>query len=257
MKALLPILLVATLIFPAMKMRGSDRTADDLIAKMLDSQNTRGAVIRAKLTVEDDKSDQKSSAQIRIRIRRDPGMTRMLFQVLWPDAHKGEAICIERTNRGVAGGFIFQPPDKITPLTAANIGRAYLDSDLSIEDLADEFWHWPSQKITGEESIRGDACKIVESRPTGGATGTYSLVRSWISPEKLLPLRMEKFGRDDRLAKRFTVQKTTRHEGVWAPMTTFVQTVGKTRLTTLELSRGERDVEIPPEEFSPERIRKP
>ena len=257
MKTLLPALLAATLILATVELRAADRAAEDLISRMLDSQNTRGAVVRAKLTVEDDKADQKSSAQIRIRIRRDADMTRILFQALWPDAHKGEAILIERTNRGVTGGFIFQPPEKVTTLGGANMSRPYLDSDLTIEDLADEFWHWPSQRITGEEAIRGDACKIVESRPPGGAKSGYSLVRSWISQEKLLPLRIEKFGRDDRLSKRFTVQKTTRHDGIWAPMTTFVQTPGKTRTTTLELSRGEANADIPVEEFSLQRIRKP
>jgi len=257
MKTLLPTLLAFALIFSAAEMRAADRDAEDLIAKMLESQNVRGAVVRAKLTIEDDSSDHKSSAQIRIRMRRDAEMTRMLFQVLWPDTHKGEAVCIERGARGVTGGFIFQPPDKVTPLTAANMSRTYLDSDLTIEDLADEFWHWPSQKITGEETIRGDVCKIVESRLPGGTKSGYSLVRSWISPEKLLPMRMDKFGRDERLAKRVTVQKTTRHDGIWAPMTTFVQSAGKTRVTTLEISRGERDVEIPVEEFSLQRIRKP
>jgi hypothetical protein len=235
----------------------ADRAADDLIGKIMDSQNTRGAVVRAKLTVEDTASDQKSAAQIRIRLRRDGNVTRMLFQVLWPDAHKGEALSLERTGKGAVSGFFFEPPEKVTPVNAAAMSRTYLGSDLTTEDLADEFWQWPSQKISGEESIRGELCKILESRPPPGAKFAYSLVRSWISPEKLLPLRIEKFGRDERLAKRFTVQKTSRHDGVWVPMTTFVQSPGSTRLTTLELSRGDRDVEIPAEEFSLDRIRKP
>ena len=86
---------------------------------------------------------------------------------------------------------------------------------------------------------------------------TYSFVRSWVSPEKLLPLRIEKFGRDERLSKRFTVLKTSRHEGIWVPMTTIVQSPGQSRQTTLELSHGDRDVEIPLEEFSLRQIRKP
>ena len=72
-----------------------------------------------------------------------------------------------------------------------------------------------------------------------------------------MALRIEKFGRDERLAKRFTVQKTTRHEGVWVPVITVVQSPGSSRQTTLEFSRGDRDVEIPVEEFSLDRIRKP
>ncbi len=135
------------------------------------------------------------------------------------------------------------------------MNRPYLDSDLTIEDLAEDFWQWPSQKISGEETINGEVCKILDSRPPDSAKSAYSVIRSWISPEKLVPLRIEKFGRDMRLAKRFTVQKTTRRDGIWVPITTIVQSPESTRLTTLELSRGDRDVEIPLEEFSLERIK--
>ncbi len=137
------------------------------------------------------------------------------------------------------------------------MNRPYLDSDLTIEDLAEDFWQWPSQKISGEETINGEVCQILDSRPPDGARSAYSVIRSWISPEKLVPLRIEKFGRDRRLAKRFTVQKTTRRDGIWVPITTVVQSPESTRLTTLELSRGDRDVEIPLEEFSLERIKAP
>lgn len=249
-------MLVALALFAAPSL-AADRAADDLIAKIEEAQKTRGATIRVKLTVEDTKSDSTSSAQIRIRLRRDANVTRLLYQVLWPTAHKGEALSIERTAKGSISGFIFDPPDKTSPINAAAMTRPYLDSDLTIEDLAEEFWEWPSQRISGEETIGGEVCKIVDSRPPAAARSAYSLVRSWVSPTKLVPLRIEKFGRDDRLAKRFTVQKTSRREGLWVPVTTIVQSPGSSRMTTLDLSRGDRDVEIPVEEFSLERIRKP
>jgi hypothetical protein len=249
--------LLAALVISGVPAPAADSVADDLVEKIMESQNTRGAVIRATLTVEDAASDRKYAAQIRIRLRRDGNVTRMLFQVMWPDAHKGEALSLERTGRGTVSGFFFEPPEKVTPVDATAMSRSYLGSDLTFEDLADEFWQWPSQKISGEESIRGELCKILDSRPPPGVKSAYSLVRSWISPEKLLPLRIEKFGRDERLAKRITVQKTSRHEGVWVPVTTLVQRSDGSRQTTLKLSRGERNIEIPIEEFLPEKVRNP
>jgi hypothetical protein len=255
----LPILpsLSLALALLSVPLSAADRAAEDLIAKIEESQDTRGAMIRAKLSIEDAKSGRTTSAQIRIRLRRDAKVTRLLYQVLWPSDHKGEALSLERSARGAITGFLYDPPEKITPVNASTMSRPYLDSNLTIEDLGEDFWQWPSQRISGEEMIGGEACKIVESRPPAGVRSSYSLIRSWISPSKLLPLRIEKFGRDERLAKRFTVQKTSRHDGHWVPVTTVIQNSGGTLQTTLDFSRGERDVEIPVEEFSPERIKRP
>ncbi len=250
-------ILASALVLLAVQSPAADRAAADLIAKIEESQRTDGAVIRAKLTVENTKSGDSSSAQIRIRLRHDANATRLLYQVLWPAAHKGEAVSIERTPKGRVSGFIFTPPGTAAPLNAAAMGRAWLGSNLSIEDLAEDFWQWPSQRISGEETISGEPCKIIESRPPSDARAGYPLVRSWISPAKLVPLRIEKFGQDGRLAKRFTVLRTSRRDGKWVPVTTVVQSPGSAVQTTLELSRGERDVEIPVEEFSIERVSRP
>jgi len=247
--------ILAVLLLVGMSAFAADQAADDLISKMLASQATRGAVIRAKLSVEDSSSKRRTAAQIRIRLRHDVNVTRLLYQVLWPEPHKGEAVYLERTAAGEISGFIFTPPEKVTTINGSTLQNACLDSDLTIEDLAEGFLLWPSQRITGEEMMGGELCKIVESRPPPSAKSAYTLVRSWISPEKLLPVRIDKTGGDERSTKRFTIQKTARFEGVWVPVITVVQGVEKSRQTLLELSRGDRDVEIPAKEFTLESIK--
>jgi len=246
--------LAAVLLLAMGPLFAADPATEEFVGKVLETQNTAGAVIRGKLSVEDPSPDRAVAVQIRIRLRRDPNVTRLLYQVLWPATRKGEALYLERSVPGAITGFSFMPPDKTSPVNAAALARAYLDSDLTVEDLAEDFLHWPSQKISGEETIGTDVCKILDSRPPASAQSTYSLVRTWISAERLVPLRIEKF-RDGRPAKRFTIQKTTRHEGIWVPVVTSVQSAGQSRETILELSRGERDVEIPLEEFTLDRIR--
>jgi hypothetical protein len=245
-------LLLTTTASPA-----ADQAADDLIGKMLASQATRGAIIRAKLSVEETSPARRIAAQIRIRIRRDGSVTRLLYQVLWPESHKGEAVSIERTATGEISGFIYDPPEKITPVNGSTMGNACLDSDLTIEDLAEGFLLWPSPRIVGEETMGGELCKIVESRPPPGVKSAYSLVRSWISPIKLLPLRIDKTGGDGRSSKQFVIQKTARYEGAWVPVLTVVQGAVKSRRTLIEISRGDRDVDIPVKEFTLESIKRP
>jgi hypothetical protein len=254
-RSLLP--LWVALLAPVAAVQAADVAADQLIAKVVANQATRGAVIRAKLTVEDSAFDRRSVAQLRIRLRTDPALTRLLFEVLWPDLHKGEEICIERASRGVVRGFVFEPPSTVTPVGAATMNRAFLESDLSIEDLADDFWQWPSPRIAGDEVLGGEACTIVESRPPPGSSSAYALVRSWISREKLVPLRIEKVERDELSSKLFAVEKTSRSGGVWVPVATVIQRAGSSRKTTLEISRGDRDVDVPIEVFSPPSTGKP
>jgi len=253
-RSLLPLGLALLVSGPAA--HAADGAADALVAKVVANQATRGAVIRAKLTVEESGSDRAAVAQLRIRLRREATRTRLLFEVLWPDRHKGEAVCLDRSGQGFVGGFLFAPPDGVTPLVAADLGRAFLESDLTIEDLADDFWQWPSPRIAGEELVRGEACTIVESRPPPGAPGAYALVRSWISKKKLVPLRIEKTGRDGRPSKLFTIEKTSRDGGIWVPISTVITSPGGSRRTTLEISRGDRDVDVPAEVFSRESVAK-
>jgi hypothetical protein len=247
--------LLAPLLLSVASAFAADQAADDLIGKMLASHATRGAVIRAKLSVEDSSSAHRTAAQIRIRLRRDSNVTHLLYQVLWPESHKGEAVSLERTADGEISGFIYSPPEKVTTINASTLQNACLDSDLTVEDLAESFLLWPSQRITGEEMMGGELCKIIESRPPPGAKSAYTLVRSWISPEKLLPLRIDKTVGEERSTKRFIVQKTARFEGVWVPVITVVQGTEKSRQTVLEISRGDRDVEISAKEFTLESIK--
>jgi len=235
---------------------GADLTVEELIHKLLEARNSQAVLIRAKLTVTDTASGLRNAVQILAKERRDGEVTHFLYQILWPPARKGETLCLEKSGAGGVTGFFFEPPDKVTPFAPRLFSRAYLDSDLSVEDLTEDFWEWPSQKITGEALLNGEACRIVDSSPPAGLQTSYSLIRTWVSPAKALPLRIEKFGRDGRLAKRFVVSKVSQHHKIWLPLVTLIEGPGQTRQTLFEISRGERPAEIPLSDFSLETIKK-
>ena len=231
--------------------------ARDLAGKLAALSGEPSLLIRFKITVADAANGQRSSAQILVKRRRDGDMTRLLYQVLWPASHRAEALYLERTSAGAAGGFVFTPPDNFQPLTPDLMGAPYLDSDLSIEDLAEDYWQWPSQEDGGEETINGDRCAIIISRPPPGLDTEYSLIRTWVSIDKTLPLRIERMGRDERLRKWTVVHKVANRDHAWVPLITVTQSAGQPRLTTMEFSRGSRNAAIPVEEFSVENIKRP
>lgn len=254
MKSLV-VVFVLLLVAPAL-IHAQDPDAKTLVDRILEAQHTRGFMIRAKLTVSETGSEAHKAAQLRIKCRRDESGVRLLYQVLWPTADKGNALYLEKLGKKNVSGFFFTPPGKVEPLSADPLGISYLESDLSIEDLLDDFWQWPDVKTGAEEEAGREKCRIANLRAPSEEKSTYSLVRAWISEEKAAPMRLLKFNRQGQASKEFLVQKIVQNQKFWFPMLTIIQKPGATRQTTFEISRGDRDVEIPLSDFSLDEIKK-
>jgi len=234
--------------------RAEEPDAKSLVDRILEAQHTRGFVIRAKLSVTE--GDSRKASQLRIKCRRDESGVRLLYQVLWPTADKGAALYVERFGKKNLGGFFFTPPERIEQLGRDALATSYLGSDLNVEDLIDDFWEWPDAKAGAEEEAGRENCRIVNLRPPLDAPTNYSLVRAWISEEKAVPMRLLKFDRQGQAAKEFLVQKIVQNQKFWFPTVTIIQKPGGTRQTLFEISRGDRDVEVPLSELSIETIKK-
>jgi hypothetical protein len=234
----------------------ADITAEQLVAKVVNARKTSGFRIRARLIMTTPGSDKRDARQLLIKGRTDGGPTKILYQVLWPEADKGRALFIERSADHKTSGFLFEPADKVISLTPELMARPFLGSDLSIEDLAEDFWNWPSQKIVGEEIVDQHPCQIIESRPPPDATTSYSLIKTWVSPQMALPLRIHEFDKDGKLVKRFNVEKIIKQStNYWAPATVVIEPADGHHRTTLDGSKGERDLDVPAEDFTLEKIK--
>jgi hypothetical protein len=236
---------------------GSDTpNAEELIAKVVEARKTIGYRVRARLVRTTPGSEHRDIKQLLIKGRRDGGASKVLYQVLWPKPSMGETLVIEKTADQNIRSWVFTPPDRVTILTQERIGGPFFESDLTIEDMAEEFWHWPTQEIIGEETFGQHRCRILESRPSAGTATSYSLVRTWIAPDIALPLRIEKFGKDGQLIKRITAEKITKQKNNrWTAATVVVEPAdGRTR-TALEGRHADRDIEIPDEDFTIEKIK--
>ncbi len=231
-------------------------TADQLIARIMDAQKTSGFRTRARLIRTSAGTGAEEVTQLLIKGRREGEAAEVLYQALWPPAVRGQALVVQRRPGHAAGGFFYEPPDSRRPLTAELLARPFFGSDLSVEDLVEEFWSWPSQRVAGREALEGRACYILESRPPAGAATAYSLVKSWIAPDLALPVRIEKYFRDGRVAKRFTAERLLKQAGGrWAAARVVVSPAGGHSRTVLEGTKSERDLLLPAEQFTLEGLK--
>jgi hypothetical protein len=232
-------------------------SAADLLARVVARQQTTGFTMRAKMTIQAaGTASQPVVVQIRALGKHDAKLTRTLYQALWPDALKGRAVIVDRIAGQPLQGSIFTPPDTASPITPAQLTEAVLGSDLTVEDLAAEFQWWPNPAFAGTAKVAGGACRVIESRPPAGVRSSYALVRSCVSESKLLVLRSEKIGPQGYVVKRITVTRTARDEnGVVSPRTIEIQNVERGSTTTIDVTRGERDIVVANAEFSVSRLK--
>jgi hypothetical protein len=232
------------------------QTAADLVGKIVAAQQTRGFTMRARLVTGAAGAEKPVVVQVRAIGRRDATARRVLYQALWPSSLKGQAVYIQRDQSEGLTGFLFEPPDTVTPLTSERLSKPLFDSELGLDDLAEEFWSWSNPAEVGEDIVEGQRCRVIELRAPASAGSSYGFVRACISPARMLPMRIEKYRHDGRLARRFVVKKAVRGQsGGWAPARILVETPDGKRTTMIEVSRGERDVTVSLAEFSIQKIK--
>jgi hypothetical protein len=232
-------------------------TADQLVAKVVASRRTTGFRIRAKLTrsiTGSDAAKDRDTRQLLIKGRRDGEATKLLYQVLWPTQFAGDAIVVEDPGDHHVKGFLYRK-EVVTPLTDQLLEGEFFVSDLHVEDVIEGFWYWPSHKSAGEETIDKRHCMIVELRPGPDSTTQYSMVKAWVSPEILLAMKVQFYGRDGKLLKVVTTERVVKQGSRWVAATVKILPAGGRSQTVLEGTKADRDLQIPAADFTLEAIK--
>ncbi len=239
----------------------AQRTAQDdasrgraLAKRVVAAQSTRGFLMRARVVVGDESPDgsRRTVLQIRLLGRREQSSDRLLFQVLWPAALKGHALVVERRDRPPLSGFLFDPPSRVTPLTAALIARPFAGTGLTVEDLADDFWRWPGQRFAGRGVDGKQSCTLLESEPPADAYSAYALVRSCVDERRNVPRWVDKVSLDGAVVKRISFVRASSGAGSGSTRLTMRVEGPLVPPTRVEFLRQDRDVGISPDEFSVE-----
>ena len=230
-------------------------SARDLAAS-LSSRQDGTSYVRLRLEVKQPNDTAKIALQIQIKQRRTKAANDFVYQVLWPKERKGEAVLLHEANGHPPTGSLFIPPDRLRSLDASQMNEALFGSDLSYQDIIENFFAWENQVIVGNEAINRVNCIILESRPGKGESTPYARVRTWIDPSRLVPLRVEKYLPSGALARRIeTTRVATDDKGRPIPATLTVRGSREDSVTILEGSRIKHDVTYTDREFTPEGLK--
>lgn len=186
--------------------------------------------------------------QLEGKERRGKNGTEAVYRILWPKDRKGEAILVKKGG-GKASATLFTPPDK---LQAVNSDASFFGSDLTIDDVADNFFAWEQQTIVGTETVDRVSCTVLESK---SASASYGKVKSWIDTRRMVPMRVEKFSNSGQLLRRIDTTRVVTDDKRRHIPANLTITGPKGSVTEIDGSKLKHDVTFDESDFTQEGLK--
>jgi hypothetical protein len=249
-------LLGSTLLISSAFAQDAPPSAKDLAAQLSNNIQDGSSLVRLKMNVRQPNVGGKMVLQLQVKSQRTKESTDIVYQILWPKERKGESFLIRKSGSRAPTGAVFTLPDSLVTLTADKIDDGIFGSDLSYEDLVENFFAWTNQAIVGTETVNRVPCVILESKAGGGDRSGYSKVRSWIDTKRMVPLRVEKFSSAGKSVKRIDTTKVAKDDiGKSVAASFSIQRPGQDSITEIEGSNIKHDVSFTAADFTPEALR--
>jgi hypothetical protein len=251
-RSVLPAFLLAASMATAVAAESASLNAKELAAKLSAARTDGASLVRMRMEVKQPPGTVKTALQIQIKERRTRAGTDTVYEVLWPKERKGEAVILHGGGGKATTGYLVGANEKPRPIGSAS--QAVFGSDLSYQDLVENFFVWQQQTLAGEEAVGRVNCVILESKPGGRDQSIYSSVKSWIDARRLVPMRVEKYSGGKLVRRIDTTKVASDDRGHPIPANLEVRGPRGNSVTELDGSRIKHDVDFKDEEFTPEGI---
>jgi hypothetical protein len=228
----------------------SPMTADDLAFRLSVLRQNGVSYVRLRMEI---RGKTTETLQLQIKERRTKSSSEVVYQVLYPKERKGESVLLRKIGNGPASGSVFVPPNTVRPID--DLKKPLLGSDLSYEDVVDNFFAWPQQALAGTGEVDGVKCSILESKPGKDEPSIYGRVRSWIDVRRLVPLRVEKYDSSGQLLRRIDTIDVVADGDHQIPATLVVSGARQDSSTRLAGSRIRHDVTYADRDFTIEGLK--
>jgi hypothetical protein len=144
------------------------------------------------------------------------GLRRSLLRFTAPADIKDTGFLTLEDGQGGTEQFLYLPALKRTRrIVAGQKSRSFVNTDFTFEDMERRPVEDSDHAITGEESIGGVDCWILESRPKPASESQYTMIRAWVAKEMLLPLKVDFFTGGPDPVKRYTVLQLENIQDIW------------------------------------------
>lgn len=209
------------------------------------------------------------------RVRRTTGQTRLqdggddnmrLVRFVSPADIKGTSILLVEHARADDDMWLYLPAlGKVRRLSAANKKDAFVGTDFSYADVVGYKPGQWTHRLTGEETLNGVPCHVVESLPADDAvrqsTG-YGKRASWIGKANFVALRVDIWDAAGQPLKRITtgdiqpVGRGADGSQRWQPMRSEAENLQTGHRTLIQFDGFQADRNLPESDFTTRELEK-
>jgi outer membrane lipoprotein-sorting protein len=125
----------------------------------------------------------------------------------------------------------------------------FMGSDFTYDDLGERHPDEDNHKLTGEETIDGKVCYVVESIPKDKGY-MYSRTVTWVMKDNFLGLKREFYDERGRHLKTLTIKDYDQIDGFWTILETEMKNVQRDHTTHMKFSNIKINQGIPDRRFT-------
>jgi hypothetical protein len=180
-------------------------------------------------------SGQKRVRQLNISVLEKNGARSTLLRFISPADIQGTGFLAVEDGQGETAQFLYLPAlNRTRRIVAGQKSRSFVNTDFTYEDMERRPVDDSEHIIVGDESLNSVRCWIMESRPKTGSTSQYTMVRSWVAQDMLLPLRVDFFAGGETPIKRYAVLQLENIQNIWTETKVAMEDLASGHKTTLE-----------------------
>jgi outer membrane lipoprotein-sorting protein len=132
---------------------------------------------------------------------------------------------------------------KVKRISSDSKSDYFMGSDFTYDDLGDRHPDKDHHKIIGTETLNGEECYVIESRPKN-PDYMYSRTVTWVVKDKWIGLQKQFYDEDGEKLKTLTVKKYESIKGYWIIIHSEMHNTQKNHKTVMELSGIKVDMGI-------------
>jgi hypothetical protein len=180
-------------------------------------------------------SGQKRVRQLNISVLEKNGDRSTLLRFISPADIQGTGFLAVEDGQGETAQFLYLPAlNRTRRIVAGQKSRSFVNTDFTYEDMERRPVDDSEHIIVGDESLNSVRCWIMESRPKTGSNSQYTMVRSWVAQDMLLPLRVDFFTGGETPIKRYAVLQLENIQNIWTETKVAMEDLSSGHKTTLE-----------------------
>jgi hypothetical protein len=209
-----------------------------LAQKVYDRDTGKNSYAKVEMVLISKQSGERTRTLV-IAVKNYEKLSKRYMRFTEPAAIEGTAFLAWENEDRSDDQFLYLPElGRTRRIVSTQKDRSFVNSDFTYEDLEKRKVDKDTHTILRSERYEKYECWVLESLPLADSNSQYGKLVAWIAKDILIPVKVEYYDKQQRLAKRLVVQRLEKIDGIWTAMETEMHDLSKdhrTRMRTLEI----------------------